>query len=211
MTAISVLGGTSATGHHLLGLLSQRPDTKLTLLFRGTEPPTGLLAARWVHGDATDPGAVTDAVAGADVVLTLVAARRQEPPGRVRSDATRAVLDAIDRVAPGAHLVAVSALGGQASRDQQTAPARLLYPRVVGAERLAEVDRQEALVAEWGGPATVVRPPKLDDRTATGYREATGPLGLSATLHRADLARYLADTAAGLRPTGTHFATVVSA
>src|SRR5690606_31476219 len=166
--------------------------------------PRPALPAVTVVGDATDAVAVKKAVSGADAVVTLVAAPQGAEPGTVRSDATRTLLEVLE-TDPVPHLVAVSALGGRDSRDRQSRLARWVYARAVGPERLAEVDRQEDLIREADVVATVVRPPRLDNGPSSGYRFVTGKAGASIRLHRADLARLLADLATGPVPAATRF------
>lgn len=209
MTEIAVLGAASPTGRQLLSRLAQDGGVALTALARRrpAEVPAGV---RWLVGDATDPAVVAEAVDRAQVVITLVAAPVGTAPLRVRSQATKVLLEAISKATACEHLIAVSALGGSGSLRQLTRPARWVYRMSIGAERLAEVDRQEDLIASSGLAATVVRPPRLDDRPGSGYRVVSGGVGLSAVMHREDLARCLAGLATGVAPTGTRFMTVVS-
>jgi uncharacterized protein YbjT (DUF2867 family) len=206
---ITVIGATGATGRQLLARLALRSDVDaVTILARR---PAAVPAGPWrvLEGDASDLAAVTDAVTGAQAVVLIVGAPSGTPPALVRSTATRVVADAIRAAAPGAHLVAVSAVGGAASIAQLSWFGRMIYRRVVGDERLAEVTRQEEVIAAASIAATVVRPPKLDDAPATGARVVT-QVRASATLHRADLADYLLE-AAMRRPAQPETVTLVSA
>lgn len=81
---------------------------------------------------------------------------------------------ALERTGGTKRLIVVSALGGRGSSAQQTRLARWGYRRAVGGARFAEVDRQEELVTAAGIPATVVRPPRLDDQPTSGHRVITG-------------------------------------
>lgn len=213
MSHIAILGATSITGGHLLQRLTATAGTTVTALAR-TAPAGGGAAhhsaVEWVHGNATDPEVAARVIAGADAVITMVAARRDAAAGTVRSDATRALLAALADADPAPHLVVVSALGGRASRDQQSRTARWVYGKAVGPERLAEVDRQEELIVASGLPATVVRPPRLDDRPASGYREVAGKASVSLRLHRRDLADCLADLALAPPPVAPRFLTIAS-
>ncbi|WP_147375572.1 NAD(P)-binding oxidoreductase [Jiangella rhizosphaerae] len=208
MPHLAVLGATSATGRHLLGRLTAIGS--VAALTRQAPPETADSTVRWLQGDATDVGSVFSAIKDADVVITMVAASRMAEPGTVRSDATRALLAALAQSGADSHLVAVSALGGHGSADQLSRAARWIYRRVVGADRLAEVDRQEELIRSSGIPATIVRPPRLDDRPASGYQEVTGKASSSLRLHREDLADCLADLATNPPPTALRFLTIAS-
>jgi uncharacterized protein YbjT (DUF2867 family) len=206
---ITVIGATGATGRELLARLALRSDVEaVTVLARR---PAAVPAGPWrvLTGDASDLEAVTDAVTGAQAVVLLVGAPAGTPPALARSTATRVVVDAIRAAAPGAHLITVSAVGGEASIAQLSWFGRMIYRRVVGNERLAEVTRQEEIIATASITATVVRPPKLDDGPATGARAVTR-VRTSATLHRADLADFLLE-AAMRRPARPETVTLVSA
>ncbi|GIN02059.1 hypothetical protein Pve01_37170 [Planomonospora venezuelensis] len=205
---MALLGATGATGALLLPILER--DHEVTVLARRPDRVAASSPDTRLHrGDATDPAAVRGAVSGAEAVITLVAAPGRGAPGTVRSQATGVLLSAAREAAPGAHLVLVSALGGTASAGQLSWFGRMVYAAAVGRERLAEVDRQERLVAGAALPATLVRPPKLDDGPATGALEVTGRVRASQSLHRADLAGFLADVI-HRRPSGPRAATVVS-
>nr|BFE84348.1 hypothetical protein GCM10020093_069490 [Planobispora longispora] len=205
---MTLLGATGATGALVLPILER--DHEVTVLARRPDRVTASSPGTRLHrGDATDPAAVRGAVSAAEAVITLVAAPRGDAPGTVRSQATGVLLSAAQEVAPGAHLVLVSALGGAASAGQLSRFGRMIYAAAVGRERLAEVDRQERLVTGTALSATLVRPPKLDDEPATGILEVTGRVKASQSLHRADLAKFLADVI-HRRPPGPQAVTVVS-
>ena len=209
MSNITILGATSATGKHLIPLLHERGH-ELTVLTRNdglsdiTTP-----SLRVLRGDATSTADVSRAVRDADVVIMMIGARTGQPAGTVRSDATKALTEALRQTNPDAHVIAVSALGGSASIDQLGVLGRFIYRKVVGSERLAEVDHQEQLLRSSGLTTTVVRPPKLDDKRGTGPKEASRRLPSTAVLHRADLAAHIA-ACVEERPSSTSFRTIVS-
>ncbi|WP_205874169.1 NAD(P)-dependent oxidoreductase [Mycobacterium camsae] len=205
---VTLLGATGLTGTLLLPMLER--EHTVTVLARDVERVgTRCATTRVIGGDATDQMAVTDAVGAADAVITLVAPRRDGDVGTVRSDATKVLLSAVADVATDAHLIVVSALGGAASAGRLSWFGRLVYTRAVGRERLTEVDRQEELIAGCELRITVVRPPRLDDESASTPIEVAGRVGSRQTLHRSDLAHYLCAEVAR-RPTATRWVTLVS-
>lgn len=208
-TRIGVLGGTGKTGRLLVNHLIGRPEVEVSALVRPESAalPSGV---RVVEGSATNCAAVAETIKGADAIVTLVASPLGQEVGTVRSESTRVLVDVLAGARDAAHLIVVGALGGSRSRSQQRTMARWLYPRIVGAERLAEVDLQEHILDAASLPVTLIRPPRLDDKPGTGAVEATPPVGLSATLHRADLAHLLAGLTMGPPPVRSRSVTPVS-
>lgn len=209
-TAVTVLGGTGQTGRILLSCLAENNSIDVTTLIRSphTELPEGI---HTIIGDATDSEVVAHAIDNADTVITLVAAAATEKHvGTVRSDATRVLVNLLSQHTKPCRLVAVSALGGSQSINQLTRPARWVYSRAVGKERFAEVDLQESLIANSRLPFTVVRPPRLDNKPGSGYEVTSGSVGISASLHRSDLAQCLSDLAILTNDQDSGFLTVSS-
>lgn len=91
-------------------------------------------------------------------------------------------------------LVSVSSVGVGDNVSAQSRPARLLWPRIVGPDRLAEAERAEAAVRESGLDWTLVRPPRLVDGgpgpVTVGPAE---PARLGSRIPRGNLARVLLD------------------
>ena len=73
--------------------------------------------------------------------------------------------------------------------------ARWLLPRIIGAERLAEAERQEQIIADSLLAWTILRPARLvDGPSSQRYRLGTDlRTGLSSQTRRADLATALLD------------------
>jgi putative NADH-flavin reductase len=189
---IAVVGASGATGRHVLRLAAER-GIAVTAVCRRPDALADLAGPhRLVVADAVDPVAMKETLAGHDTVVSLVAAPLGSPVGTVRSAAARAVVGAMIGNG-GGRLVAVSSLGGAGSADQLTWAARRVFTRAVGAERLAEVDRQEEIVRVSGLDWVLVRPPRLVDAPAgRDFRLAEhGRHGLAAKLDRVTLAAAL--------------------
>jgi uncharacterized protein YbjT (DUF2867 family) len=215
MSNITVLGATSATGKLLLPLLLSKGH-HVTVLARNSRNSPSSSAneptdprVTTMFGDVTATDDVARAIERAESIICLIGARKGQPVGTVRSATTAALVKAVQQSNPTAHLIVVSALGGTESQDQLTPFARFIYRKVIGAERLQEVDRQEQILTTSGLLATVVRPPKLDDKPGATPK-VVNRVGSSASLHRADLASHLANCI-GPRPTSITFRTVASA
>src|SRR5690606_5987004 len=156
--------------------------------------------AEVVRGDIRDRDAVPTALAGGDAGISCLGARLGQPPGTVRSDGTRTLVAAMRQAGP-RRLVVVSTVGVGSSRARQSRPARLLWPRIVGTDRLVEADRAEREVIASDLEWTIVRPPRLVDAPAPGRIEVRPELRtrLSTQVSRLDLARLLVDLVEGSR------------
>lgn len=157
---------------------------------------------RTVVGDVREAATLREALTGQEAVISTLGARRAEPVGTIRSAGTRALVEQMARAGV-PRLIAVSAVGPETGR--MTRPAALLWPVLVGRERLAEVVRAERIVRSSGLRWTLVRPPRLVDAPA-GARIESGSsvrVGMNAQLGRADLARLLLDLLADEASVGT--------
>ncbi|SCL36216.1 Putative NADH-flavin reductase [Micromonospora nigra] len=191
MVRILLVGATGGTGQAVRVMAGPAGHDVVALV---RDPAvTRLPDATVVNGDARDVAAVSTALAGVDAVVSCLGVRIGQEPGTVRSEGTAALVAAM-RAAGVRRLVCVSTVGVGDSVAAQSRPARLLWPRLVGRDRLAEAERAEAAVRgsdlEW----TLVRPTRLvdgpDSRVATGVDVATG---LRSQVSRTALARTLLD------------------
>jgi putative NADH-flavin reductase len=145
---------------------------------------------RVVTADIMDPGAITDAVAGADAVLSALGPRSNGPT-TVSRDGHRSIIAAMRRAGT-RRLLMVS---GTVVTDVGESPylrylakplVRGTFLRHVCADMRAAEAEVHAADLDW----TIVRPPSLTDKPARGgYRTAIDrnlPHGF--TLSRADLA-----------------------
>lgn len=143
-----------------------------------------------VTADVMDPAAITTAVADADAVLNVIGPR-DTGPTTVIQDSVRSIIAAMQK-SGGRRLLTLS---GSIVADEGESPymrylikplARRTFLRHVNADMAAAEAEVEASDLDW----TIVRPPRLTDKAATGaYRVAIDrnlPHGF--TLPRADLA-----------------------
>lgn len=145
---------------------------------------------RVVTADVMDPGAIAGAVAGADAVLTAIGPR-VSGPSTVSADSAASIIAAMRRTGV-RRLLTVS---GSIVDDAGEGPimsylVKPLARRTFLKNVCADMRRGEEVVRASGLDWTIVRPPRLTDKPATGrYRSAIDrnlPRGF--TVSRADLA-----------------------
>ncbi|MEU4425827.1 NAD(P)H-binding protein [Actinoplanes sp. NPDC024001] len=191
-----VIGATGGTGQEVIRQALARGRQVTALIRRDTDRAALPGRVRAVVGDVLDPGSLSTALAGQDVVVSALGVRRGQPAGSVRSAGT-ATLVAAMTAAGVRRLVAVSSVGVGSSAAAQTRPARLLWPRLAGPDRLPEASRAEDSITASALDWTIIRAPRLVDGPVSG-RLAVGEtlrLPLRAQLRRSDLARALLDSA----------------
>lgn len=203
---ITIFGGTGPTGRELIRLalseghavtaVARNPAALSGLEARSTAPnrPGYGNAALIVRaGDVLEPDTLAGSVDGSDAVLSALGSRTGRAPTTVYSAGTAHILDAM-RAAGVRRLVALTA-GPMGPREERSAFERLLvrglYLAFGGAyddmARMEDTLRTRAGDVEW----TVIRPPRLTNKPATGrYRAAVDSrLAGAWTITRADLAR----------------------
>lgn len=191
---IVIFGSTGGTGRELVNQALERGWEVIAFARQPAQLAIKHPRLYPVQGDVLDPKAVADAVEGADVALSALGVRLGQPPGTVRSQGTRHIVNALD-AAGISRFVSVSTLGVGDSRQRQSTMARWLLPRIIGAERLAEAERQEQIIADSLLAWTILRPARLvDGPSSQRYRLGTDlRTGLSSQTRRADLATALLD------------------
>ncbi|GAA4564651.1 NAD(P)-dependent oxidoreductase [Planotetraspora kaengkrachanensis] len=191
---IIVFGATRGTGLHFVRLALAKGHEVVAVARRPeavTERHPNLSVRQ---GDVLAPETLD--VKGADVVVFL-AGPSESGPTRLYSQGGRNVMDAMDAVQDGEGVrrlvVVTNALGDHPSAG----PVQGLLTRMARATVLRHVHRDARLLEreirgrdlDW----TVIQPPRLTDRAATGvYRTAVGDCvrgGL--TISREDLAQYV--------------------
>lgn len=188
---LTIFGATGATG---TALVSQAlaAGHEVTAVVRDarrlTVPAHPLL--RVVAADVMDPASIAPATEGADAVISAIGPRGTGAT-TVIQDSVRSLVQALDKTGP-KRFVEVS---GSIVADEGESPymrylvkpvARRTFLRHVCADMRAGEDEIRHSGLDW----TILRPPSLNDKTATGsYRLAVDrnlPHGFSVS--RADLA-----------------------
>jgi putative NADH-flavin reductase len=185
---IVVAGASGATGRHVVSrALRSGHDVVALVRKAGTfDLQRGLREVRWIGVD--DAAAVRTAVGDADVVISALGGV-EKGPTTVCTDAVRTLIPAMHAAHVG-RLIAVSAHGVLETHD------RSLYSMAVWsgvAEKMKDKESMEELIVASDLDWTVVRPPMLNDRPATGkYRAGEHlPIRVWHSIGRADLADFL--------------------
>lgn len=191
---IVIFGSTGGTGLILLRQALERGHKVIAFARNPQMVSVSGACLDVLQGDVLDPDAVRHAVAGADAAISVLGVRLGQAPGTVRSEGTRNIVNALSQAGI-ERFVSVSTIGAGDSRDRLSWVARFLLPRIIGAERLEEAERQEEIVRQSKLNWTILRPPQLVDRPGTGRYKIGADLytGLRSNITRADLAAALLD------------------
>ena len=191
---ITVFGSTGGTGLALLQQAIQRGHQVIAFARDPKKIPSLDPRLNVIQGDVLDPNAVKLAVDGADAVISALGVRLGQVPGTVRSDGTRNIVNALLAVGV-KRFISVSTIGIGDSRDRLSFVARFLLPRIIGAERLKEAERQEDIIRQSNLKWTILRPARLVESPTTGGYKIGIDLntGFSSKIARVDLATALLD------------------
>lgn len=175
-----VMGGTGRTGRELLPRLVAAGHEVTSL---GRRDP-GVAGVRHVAGDVTDPATVAAALAGQDAAVAVLASSNAEA---VCGPAARAVIAAAPS---GFRFVTVAGAAVDAPGDAKGLPdrvvggiMRLMLGRML-ADRQGELASLQASSLAW----TMLRPPRLTLKPATGRWTFTHDRPAAMEIARADLA-----------------------
>lgn len=187
---LTVFGSTGRTGRHVLaeGLRRGHEITAFTRRADALQSTSTLAAV--VEGDARDPHAVREAIADADAVIAIIAARSRKGPHHVADAArviTAAMLDARAR-----RIVITSAYPIVAVKPRL--PIALL--KATFAAAYADNAAMEQLVSTSNLDWTIARLNRLTDKPARGaVRTSRDLLDKPSSITRADAAATLLDIA----------------
>ena len=157
----------------------------MTALVRsGQKLSTSDPALQVVEGDATDRGSVSEAMNGADAVISVLGAR-----GPIMAEATRAVVDVAEQGGP-QRIVMLSSFA--VARDRLTPVAKLVTQLAMHnqiADKTAGEDALRASGLDW----TIVYATKLTQGAMTEPRVVpeNEKVGLSQSISRADVVSFL--------------------
>lgn len=151
-----------------------------------------------VAGDVLDPGSLSAAINGADVVVLSALGRHGNQPTTMSSTGVANIVAAMDRVGV-KRFGGISATPVTPPEEVSVRERRVLFPllRRFFGESYADMELMEQVLRGSDLDWPVVRPPRLTDGAASGhYRSAIGrPLERARTNSRADLAAAILDLA----------------
>ena len=187
---ILVIGATRGTGQHVMQQALAAGHTVTALARDPARLDVQHDRLSVVRGDVLDPATLAPAMAGQEAVISSIGVTSRGPT-TLYSDGMRHIIQAMHATGV-KRLVAVSAWP-LSSDDGDTLPARLLLkPLIWGLLRpvYADMARMEDEIRTSGLDWTIVRPPRLTDKPATGrYRIALNrSVRRGYLIARADLA-----------------------
>lgn len=157
---ITVIGGSKGTGAQVAALAKAKGN-EVTVLSRSGNAPAGTHS---VTGDATDPAAAAEAVAGADAVIITVGGAKGTP--NQREKVTKNVISAMKN--EGVKRLIVQSSVGAGDSMSQLPPLMRPIVKVMLSKALADHNEQEAAVKKSGLDWTILRPTSLTDKEPTG-------------------------------------------
>lgn len=199
MKAIAVFGASGRTGRHLVRLALSRGYSARAFLRVGASAMAARPGLSVIHGALEDENAVKNAVAGAECVMVAFGPRA-ESPGDFCARATANIVEAM-KASGGKRLICVTgAMIGVSCKNRSmamrwaSACARRKMPGL-----MRDRDEQERVVMESPLAWTILKPPRLTERRATGRCIAGGDVrvGMLSSLGRADLAAFMMDIVEG--------------
>lgn len=193
---LTVFGSTGGTGQQLIHAALTAGHTVTAAAREPSRIAISHERLRTLGCDVRELGACDDAVAGADAVASALGSAQGRTPTTVYSAGVANILGAMERAGV-RRFVGISATP-VTPPDQVGALERLvvfpLLRRFFG-EGYADMARMEQVLRASTADWTVVRPPQLTDRAATGsYRTAINShLRGALRISRADLAAAILD------------------
>ena len=144
---------------------------------------------RVLTGDATDPAAVSRAMAGQDAVIVRVGGKTPWRKTELERTVARAVVAAAQEHGT-RRIIAISALGVGDSTAQSPLLFRLLLPTFLRGST-ADKAAMERVVAQAGVPYVLVRPAVLNDQPAVGAVRVLAGTEKGRQITRADVASFV--------------------
>jgi len=155
--------------------------------------PSKLSAPEVASADVMDPAAIAPFIDGRDVVVTAIGSRELRRPTSVQTDSTASIVEAM-RLTDVRRLIVVSNSGMVTDGDGPLTKG-LVKPilRRILVHGWTDMRHMEDVVTASGLDWTIIRPPRLTNRPATGrYRFAINNfLQNSLQISRADVAHFM--------------------
>lgn len=187
---LTIFGGTGGTGEQLIRAALDGGHAVIAPARDPSKIRVSHHQLRTIRADVLDPPSLNGTVDGTDAVISSLGTRNKEPT-TVYSTGVANIVDAMRRAGV-RRFIGVSALPVTPRAEVSLLERLVVYPilyRIFG-EGYADMARMEQLLRASDVAWTVVRPPMLTDRPATGhYRTAVNRhLQRGRKISRADLA-----------------------
>lgn len=205
MSRLLVLGASGGVGRHLVRLAVREGHEVTALVREGTpyEPPEGV---RVVRDDVLREGAIAAVMPGHDAVLSCLGPKRRHgwnpysaptSPPDLNSRTARLIVAAMQ--ASGVRrVVAVSAAGvGDSAPAMNWIMRWLVATSTIGIAYRDLAVMEEVFLEAADIDATCVRPVTLTSSPGTGRVREVSHFGMTLTIPREDVARYMLDHLAG--------------
>lgn len=193
---LAVIGATGRTGRQVVEQALDRGH-QVTVLCRDPArlPQDVVERVRVVVGDSTEPAAVRDVLTGTDALVSALGPTAKEADLHAR---TATVLVAAMKLGGPGRFVGVSGAGidvpGDRKKVRDTIISKLV--QLLGGDVVKDKPAEFAVWAASDLEWTLVRPPRLLDKPATGAVEHHPHRSTNRTsITRADLATFLLDVA----------------
>ena len=187
---VIVFGATGRSGSAIVRRLLERGHQVTAFVRDRAKVVESHPNLRVVEGDVLSPDSVTGAIDGHDAVISALGAGRK---GRIRSEGTRNIIRAMERIGT-ARLISQSSLGVGDSRGNLNAFWKHIMFGLLLRTAYEDHGVQERYVRESNLDWTIVRPGALVDGEATGdYCHGFSPSerAISLTVSLADLADFV--------------------
>lgn len=192
MTPIVLFGATGKTGRRVLTrALDQGHDVRVLVRDPGKLTVSSPRLAV-IQGNVLDAAAVEEAVAGADVVLSVFGQVKGSPP-TLQTDGTALIVAAMKRHSV-TRIVTLSGGGLPAPRDRPGVPDKIIrfLLKTLSGHVLEDAKGHLSVLETSGLEWTVVRGPRLTERPGTGtYRVGWVGVNASTQISRDDLADFI--------------------
>lgn len=168
---IALIGATGRTGRHTLQTALDRGHDVTVLVRDPAKLPADVREkVRTVVGDSTDPAAVAELLAGADVVVSALGPTGKQPELHTRT--ARALVDVMTTAGP-RRFVGISGAGIDVPGDSKATKDKIISRLIqtFGGDIFKDKPAEHAVWVGSGLDWTLVRPPRLVDGAATGRVE----------------------------------------
>lgn len=192
MTTIALFGATGKTGRRVLERALAAGHRVRALVRDPAKLGEAHPALTVIRGDVTDPAAVSEAVEGADVVLSLFGQVKGSPK-TLQTEGTRVIVDAMRRAGV-RRIVTLSGGGLRDAQDRPKAADRVirLALKALAGHVLADAEGHLEVLRASGLDWTVVRGPRLTEEPGVGrYRQGWVGVGTGTSISRDDLADFI--------------------